>query len=54
MDIVRGQACQRSADTKANVWGGGALEVGDLCLFEGGSKRDGTLVSEAAAGETAK
>ena len=34
--------------------GGGAHEVGDLCLFEGGSKRDGTLLSEAAAGETAK
>ena len=42
------------ADTKANVWGGGTLEFGDLCLVEDGSNRSGTLLSDVVAGETAK
>ena len=42
------------ADTKANGWGGGTLECGDLCLVEDGSNRSGTLLSDVVAGETAK
>ena len=41
------------ADTKANTSGGGALEAGDLCLVEDGSKRSGTLGSDVVGSETA-
>ena len=41
-------------DTNANTSpGGGALEVGDLCLVEDGSERGGALVSDLVAFETA-
>jgi len=33
--------------------GGGALEVGDLCLVEDDSERGGALVSDLVAFETA-
>ena len=36
------------------LWDSGAPQVGDLRLFEDGSKRGGTLVSNAVAAETAK
>ena len=46
------------ADTKANtrwlVRGCGALELGDLRLFEDGGERGGALVSDEVALETAK
>ena len=41
-------------DTKATHYrGGGAPEVGDHRLVEDGSKRNGALVSEVVASETA-
>ena len=41
-------------DTNAKTSpGGGALEVGDLCLVEDGSERGGALVSDLVAFETA-
>ena len=41
------------ADAKANTQGGGALEMGDLCLPENGSERGGALVSDVVVEETA-
>ena len=41
------------ADTKANTSGGGAHEVGDLCLLEDGSEYSDALISDAVASETA-
>ena len=41
-------------DTKANTWGGGALEVGDHRLLEDGSERGGALSFDAIALETAR
>ena len=35
------------------LWGGGALEVGDLCLVEDGSERSDALVSDVVGSETA-
>ena len=41
------------ADRKENtLWGGGALEVGDLCLLEDGSERGGALASNLILSET--
>ena len=40
-------------DRKVSTRGGGALQVGDLCLVEDGSKRSNALVSDAIASETA-
>ena len=51
---VRDQACQWGADTKANTRGGGALELGDSCLFEDGSQRGGALGPDIVAIEAAK
>ena len=42
------------ADTKANTYGCGALEVGDHCLLEDGSERGGALGSDVIAPETAR
>ena len=47
-------AVSMGADTKANTWGGGALEDGDVCLLEDGSECGGTLVSDVVVVETAK
>ena len=46
--------CQRAL-TQMQTFdaGGGALEVGDLCLVEDGSERGGALVSDLVAFETA-
>ena len=41
------------ADTKANMWGGGAPEVGDLRLLEDGSDCGGALGFDFGATETA-
>ena len=42
------------ADTTSEMLGGGgALEVGDLCLLENGSERNGALVSDDVVFETA-
>ena len=41
------------ADTKANAWGGGTLERGNLRLLEDGSERRGALVFDVVATETA-
>ena len=38
--------CQRALTRKRTFWGGGALEVGDLCLLEDGGERGGALLSE--------
>jgi hypothetical protein len=38
---------------KQTLWGGGALQVGDLRLLEDGSERGGTLVSDQVVSETA-
>ena len=43
------------ADRKENtLWGGGALEVRDLCLLEDGSERGGALDSDVIVLETAR
>ena len=41
------------ADAKANAWGSGILEAGDLRLLEDGSERSGALSSNADAYKTA-
>ena len=42
------------ADTKANTFGGGvALQVGDVCLVEDGSKRNDALGSDVVPTKTA-
>ena len=38
---------------KQTLWGGGALQVSDLCLLEDCGERRGALVSDAVASETA-
>ena len=43
--------CQRALTLKRTLWGGGALELLDLCLFEDGGERGGALVSDAVASE---
>ena len=40
------------ADTKANTWGSGSLEVGDLRLLEDGGERRGALISNLILSET--
>ena len=47
-------AVSTGADTKANTRDGGALELRDSRLFEDGSERAGTLVSEVVVIEAAK
>ena len=36
------------------LWGGGALEIGDLCLLEDGSERGGSLDSDLIVSETVR
>ena len=45
--------CQRAFTQKQTLWGGGAPQVGDLRLLEDGGEREGTLVSDQVASETA-
>ena len=51
--MVGEQVCQQALTQKRILWGGGALEVGDLCLLEDSSERSDALVSDVAASETA-
>ena len=48
----RAGACQRALTGKQTLRGGGALEVGDIRLFEDGGKLGGTLVSDLILSET--
>ena len=50
--ICQVREVSRGADTKANGWGGGTLECGDLCLVEDGSERRGARVSDEVPLET--
>ena len=45
--------CQRALTRKQTLWGGGALQIGDLRLVEDGSQRSGALGFDAVAFETA-
>ena len=49
----RAGACQRALTQNQTLWGGGALEVGDLRLVEDGSERSDALASDVVASETA-
>ena len=49
---MREQACQRALTRKRTLWGGSALEIGDLRLLEDGSERGGALASNLILGET--
>jgi hypothetical protein len=48
-----GGECQRALTRKRTLWGGGALEFGDLRLLEDGSERGGALGSDHVVAETA-
>ena len=43
----------RGADTTANTRGGGAHQLGDLCLLEDGGEHGGALMSDLVKAETA-
>ena len=45
--------CQWALTQNQTLWGGGALEVGDLRLVEDGSERSDALASKVVASETA-
>ena len=45
--------CQRALTRKRTLWGGGALEIGDLRLLEDGGERSGALSSNVVVSETA-
>ena len=49
----RAGACQWALTQRGTLWGGGAPEVGDHRLVEDGSERNGALVSDVVASETA-
>ena len=53
MRMVREQACQGVLTRMRTLWGGGALEGGDLRLLEDGSERGGALSSDVVASDTA-
>ena len=44
--------CQRALTEMRTLWGGGALQLGDLRLLEAGSERSGALSSDFVASET--
>ena len=50
---MREQACQRALTRNRTLWGGGALQIGDLCRVEDGSKCSGALGSDLVKIETA-
>ena len=54
LKLPREGGVSRGADTKANTWGSGSLEVGDLRLLEDGSERGGALDSNVIVPETAR
>ena len=52
--MVRDQACQWALTKKwITLWGTSAPQVGDHRLVEDGSERNGALVSDVVASETA-
>ena len=58
-ELVIGQTavhgwCQRALTRMRTLWGGGALEGGDLRLLEDGSEREGALVSDVVVPDTAR
>ena len=50
----RAGAYQRSLTRKRILWGGGALEVGDIRLYEDGSEREGALGPKLVHPKTAR
>ena len=50
---VSGEPCQWALTRKQTLWGGGALEVGDLRLLEDGGECGGAFVSDVVQVETA-
>ena len=52
--VQRAQACQWALTRKQTLWGGGALEDGNLRPLEEGSKRNSAIVSDVVARETAQ
>ena len=50
--MVREQMCQRALTEMRTLWGGGALELGDIRLLEDGSERGSALGSNLVASET--
>ena len=53
MGRPQGGTSQQALTRKQMLGGGGALEVGDLCLLEDGSERNGALSSDVVSIETA-
>ena len=53
-DGERYQECQWALTRKRTLWGGGALELGDLRLLEDGSERESALGSDNVAFETVR
>ena len=49
----RAGACQRALTRTRTLLGGGALEVGNVCLVEDSSERGGALGTDVLAVETA-
>ena len=49
----RSQMCQWALTQKQTLWGGGALELGDLRLLENGGEHSDALFSDGVASETA-
>ena len=49
----RAGACQRALTRKRTLWGGSALEVGDPRPVEASNQRNGALVFDVVAFETA-
>jgi hypothetical protein len=47
-----GKACQWALTRKRTLWGGSALEVGDLRLLEDGGERGGALNSDLVVPQT--
>ena len=47
-------SCQWAQTRKQTLWGGGALELGDLRLLDDGSERRGALVSDLVVADTAQ
>jgi hypothetical protein len=46
--------CQRALTRKRTLWGGDALELGDIRLLEDGGERRGALGSDAVVSETVR
>ena len=51
--LPRKDECQRALTQKRTLWGGGALQLLDLRLFEDGGERGGALGPDAVVRDTA-